>query len=119
MWFIQDVGTPNVLASRLVPQSLHNTAADRANLLDALTTAFDGSSFSQLHFTTPYGFNGTNGTDTSVNPLWRTSLYQVLAVNVWLYNSTAAERSAAYAATTAAITPLRNLTPNGGAYHVS
>lgn len=81
--------------------------------------AFDTAAFPQLHFTTPYGFNGTDGKDTSVNPLWRTSLYQVITVNHWLYNATLADRKASYDATTAAIKPLRDLTPGGGAYHVS
>ncbi|KAF9053268.1 FAD-binding domain-containing protein [Panaeolus papilionaceus] len=111
------VGVPNVLSSRLIPQSLHNTEADRQSLLDAMIFAFNQTSFSQLHFTTPYGFNGTDGKDTSVNPLWRTSLYQVIGVNSWFFNDTLADRNAAYAQNTAAITPLRNLTPNGGAYH--
>ncbi|KAF9053297.1 FAD-binding domain-containing protein [Panaeolus papilionaceus] len=111
------VGTPGLISSRLVPQSLHETVQGRQSIVDAVVTAFENSAFAQLHFTTPYGFNGTDGKDTSINPLWRSSLYSVVTVNKYLYNATLADRQAAYAASTTAIQPLRDLTPNGGAYH--
>jgi hypothetical protein len=31
---------------------------------------------------TPYGFNGTKGLDTSVNPIWRLVLYQVIILRL-------------------------------------
>lgn len=74
---VQAVGLPNALSSRWIPQANHVTAAGRAQLLDALMDAFNSTIFSQIHFTTPFGFKGTNGADTSVNPVWRTSLYSV------------------------------------------
>jgi len=73
----QAVGLPNALSSRLIPQANHATAASRAQLVDALMNAFSSTVFSQIHFTTPFGFKGTTGVDTSINPVWRKSLYQV------------------------------------------
>jgi hypothetical protein len=74
---VQAVGLPNALSSRWIPQANHATASSRAQLLDALMNAFGSTVFSQIHFTTPFGFKGTDGEDTSVNPVWRTSLYSV------------------------------------------
>jgi len=48
----------------------------------ALMNAFANSAFSQIHITTPYGFNGTKGLDTSVNPIWRSVLYQVMTLDL-------------------------------------
>jgi hypothetical protein len=61
----------------LIPAKNHETVESRKELLDALMSAFANSAFNQLHITTPYGFNGTDGSDTSVNPVWRQVLYQV------------------------------------------
>ncbi|PPQ87559.1 hypothetical protein CVT26_010803, partial [Gymnopilus dilepis] len=111
------VGLPNALSSRLIPEANHRTAAGRAELVTALMNAFNNTVFSQIHLTTPFGFKGTNGSDTSVNPIWRTSLYQVILVNSWFFNSQLADRKAAYAASTTAANFLRDITPNSGAYH--
>ncbi|KDR73745.1 hypothetical protein GALMADRAFT_142193 [Galerina marginata CBS 339.88] len=116
--FVQDsVGLPNALTSRLIPAENHKTAAGRAQLLDAMTNAFSNTIFAQIHLTTPFGFKGSDGSDTSVNPIWRTSLYQVILVNTWLVQSTLADRQGAYAASTKAANFLRAITPNSGAYH--
>ncbi|KAF8165925.1 FAD-binding domain-containing protein [Crassisporium funariophilum] len=111
------VGLPNAMTSRLIPQLNHATAKGRAQLLDALMNAFNNTVFSQIHFTTPFGFKSSDGSDTSVNPIWRTSLYQVILVNAWLVDSTLADRQAAYAQSTKAVSFLRNITPGSGAYH--
>lgn len=73
----QPVGLPIAFASRLIPAKNHETEHSRLELKDALMNAFANSAFSQLHITTPYGFNGTKGLDTSVHPIWRSVLYQV------------------------------------------
>ncbi|KAJ3504745.1 hypothetical protein NLJ89_g7778 [Agrocybe chaxingu] len=111
------VGLPIAMASRLVPQKNHATPEGRTELLEALSSAFGLSVFSQIHFTSPYGFTGSNGSDTSVNPVWRTSLYQVIVVNSWLFDSTLEQRKEAYAQTTKSINYLRDITPDSGAYH--
>ncbi|KAF8147579.1 FAD-binding domain-containing protein [Crassisporium funariophilum] len=112
-----NVGLPNALTSRLIPQKNHATAQSRAQLSTALISAFNNTIFSQIHFTTPFGFKGSNGSDTSVNPIWRTSLYQVILVNTWFFDSTLADRQAAYAQGTKAANFLRAITPSSGAYH--
>jgi len=115
---VQDpIGLPVAMTSRLIPAKNHATPQSRAQLSDALFKSINGSTFSQIHITTPYGFKGTDGEDTSINPLWRTSLYQVLYVNGWLWNETLADRKAAYAASTTAANLVREITPGSGAYH--
>jgi len=111
------VGLPNALTSRLIPETNHRTATGRAQLVDALMNAFNDTIFSQILFTSPFGFKGTNGSDTSVNPVWRTSLYHVVLVNTWFFNSTLADRQGAYATSTKAVSFLREITPTSGAYH--
>ncbi|KAF9557220.1 FAD-binding domain-containing protein [Agrocybe pediades] len=111
------VGLPVALTSRLIPAKNHETPASRAQLTEALLNAMNGTLFSQIHLTTPFGFKGTDGSDTSVNPIWRTSLYQVLFLNSWFPGDPLAVRQAAYAASTKAVNFLRDITPGSGAYH--
>jgi hypothetical protein len=79
--FSQPVGLPIALTTRLVPAKNHETAEGREEMKEALMNAFANSAFSQIHITTPYGFNGTKGLDTSVNPIWRSVLYQVIILD--------------------------------------
>ncbi|KAF8152983.1 FAD-binding domain-containing protein [Crassisporium funariophilum] len=111
------IGLPNALASRLIPQKNHATEQKRAQLLDAIMSAIDASFFLQIHFTTPFGFKGSDGSDTSVNPIWRSSLYQIIFVNTWDFDSTLADRQMAYARSTKSANFLREITPDAGAYH--
>ncbi|KAF9521886.1 hypothetical protein CPB83DRAFT_801121 [Crepidotus variabilis] len=110
------IGLPQALASRLVPQANHATIESRAQLVDALMDAVDYSFFQQIHFATPYGYNETNLEDTSINPIWRSSLYQFIVVNIWQYNDDLATKKAIYANLTQAMSSLRKVTPISGAY---
>ncbi|KDR73742.1 hypothetical protein GALMADRAFT_630927 [Galerina marginata CBS 339.88] len=110
------VGLPTALTSRLVPAKNHETESGRAELRDALMSSFANSIFPQIHMTTPYGFSGTNVRETSVNPIWRSVLYQVIWVNSWFWDSPLADREMAYAQSTKAANFLRDITPEGGAY---
>lgn len=112
------IGVPNALTTRLVPQKNHETLESRAQLKDALLNACDNAEFCQLHLTTPFGFKETDGKDTSINPIWRHSLYQVILVNPWAYNATVEEKRAAYARGSKAVNFLRDITPGSGAYLV-
>jgi hypothetical protein len=115
---VQDsIGLPIAMASRMIPARNHATAKSRAELKEALFKAFKSAFFSQIHITTPYGFKGSDGSDTSVHPAWRSTLYQVIFVNTWGWNETLADRQAAYAASTKAANYLREITPDGFAYH--
>ncbi|PPQ89860.1 hypothetical protein CVT25_004758 [Psilocybe cyanescens] len=111
------VGLPIAFASRLIPAKNHETEHSRLELKDALMNAFANSAFSQLHITTPYGFNGTKGLDTSVHPIWRSVLYQVIFVNSWFWDATHADRALAFSQSTKAVNFLRDITPGSGAYH--
>ncbi|KAF9554592.1 FAD-binding domain-containing protein [Agrocybe pediades] len=111
------VGLPHAFVSRLIPEKNHRTTESRAELLDALMNAYDNSDFFQLHMTMPFGFKDTDIKETSVNPIWRSTLYQVILVNVWMYDSTLEDKKAAYAKSTKAINYLRDVTPDSGTYH--
>ncbi|KAF8912198.1 hypothetical protein CPB84DRAFT_762123 [Gymnopilus junonius] len=110
------VGLPVAITTRLIPAKNHETADGRAELHDALMNAFANSAFSQIHITTPYGFSGTKGLDTSVHPIWRSVLYQVMLVNSWYWDGTLADRELAYSQSTKAVNFLRDITPDSGAY---
>ncbi|KAF9532809.1 isoamyl alcohol oxidase [Crepidotus variabilis] len=110
------IGLPQALASRIVPQANHATPESRAQLVDALMDAVNSSFFQQIHFATPYGYNATSASDTSVNPIWRSSLYQIITVNTWQYNDNLATKKATYANTTQSVATLRSITPTSGAY---
>ncbi|KAF8910415.1 FAD-binding domain-containing protein [Gymnopilus junonius] len=110
-----NVGLPISMGSRLIPQANHATAKGRAQLLEALLNAFNAAFFSQLCMTTPFAANQPDEV-TSINPVWRTSLYHVILSNTWDFNATLAERKAAYAASSKAANFLREITPNSGAY---
>ncbi|KJA24252.1 hypothetical protein HYPSUDRAFT_214704 [Hypholoma sublateritium FD-334 SS-4] len=110
------IGLPIVLTSRLIPAQNHETAEGRQELLDALLSAFDNSAFAQVHITTPYGFKGESGVDTSVNPIWKDALYQVILVNSWFWDSKPEDRQQAFDASTKAVNFLREITPASGAY---
>ena len=85
---------------------------------EALLNTFANSAFPQLHITTPYGFKGTDGADTSVHTAWRKTLYQVISVNSWFWNGGLDDRKAAYAAGKKAMDFLREITPDSAAYSV-
>ncbi|PPQ97192.1 hypothetical protein CVT26_000468 [Gymnopilus dilepis] len=110
------IGVPNALTTRLIPQKNHQTLESRAELKKALLNACDNAEFCQLHLTTPFGFQETDGKDTSINPIWRQALYQVILVNPWAYNATVEEKREAYAKGTKAVDFLREITPGFGAY---
>ncbi|KAF8873597.1 FAD-binding domain-containing protein, partial [Gymnopilus junonius] len=110
-----NIGLPIAMGSRLIPAANHATAQSRAQLLEAMLNAFNSSTFSQVCITTPFALNEPDE-DTSVNPVWRTSLYHVILTNTWLYNATLAEKKAAYATSSKAADFLREITPTSGAY---
>ncbi|KAF8871147.1 hypothetical protein BD779DRAFT_1680604 [Infundibulicybe gibba] len=61
------IGFPSVLSSRLILQANHATPEGRAQLVNLTVETNKQAFFSQIHFTTPYGYNGsTEG--TSVTP---------------------------------------------------
>ncbi|KIM48619.1 hypothetical protein M413DRAFT_20978 [Hebeloma cylindrosporum] len=110
------VGLPIALTTRLVPAKNHESAEGREEMKEGLMNAFANSAFSQIHITTPYGFNGTKGLDTSVNPIWRSVLYQVMLVNSWFWDGKLEDRQLAYSQSTKAVNFLREITPGAGAY---
>ncbi|KAF8912199.1 FAD-binding domain-containing protein [Gymnopilus junonius] len=116
-WAAGTIGLPAALASRLIPAKNHETTEGRAELHAALMNAFASSIFSQIHITTPYGFNGSKGLDTSVHPIWRSVLYQVMLVNSWYWDGTLADRELAYSQSTKAVNFLRDIMPGLTSYN--
>ncbi|KAF9532780.1 hypothetical protein CPB83DRAFT_890460 [Crepidotus variabilis] len=112
------VGLPVVMSSRLIPESNHRTAQGRKQLVDALMNSFANSIFTQLHITSPFSSSSASSisTPSSVNPVWRQSLYQIIWVNTWMYNSQLSDRQTAFATSSKAANYLRAITPDSGAY---
>ncbi|KDR73790.1 hypothetical protein GALMADRAFT_632193 [Galerina marginata CBS 339.88] len=110
------LGVPHAMTTRLIPQKNYQTPAGRVQTVNALANALEITGFSQITLTTPIGFKGTDGKDTSITPIWRTSLHHVILVQPFAYNSTLAEIQATYALGTKAINFLRDITPGSGAY---
>ncbi|KAF8165978.1 FAD-binding domain-containing protein [Crassisporium funariophilum] len=106
------VGRPQVLATRLIPADNF----DDEKLIDAMINAMLESDFGQILAVTPFAFKGFD-TGTAINPAWRTSVWHGLMSNFWNFNSTLPERVAQYQKLTTLWTPVRQLTPNGGAYY--
>ncbi|KAF9532779.1 FAD-binding domain-containing protein [Crepidotus variabilis] len=110
------VGLPTAMTSRLVPEVNHRTPESRKELVDAVMLSFTSTIFPQIHFTTAFGYRGTDGSDTGTSSLFRTTLYQIIWVNTWLPGAKLSDRQAAYDASTKAASYVRDITPEGGAY---
>ncbi|KAE8246507.1 hypothetical protein A4X13_0g5757 [Tilletia indica] len=113
------VGAGQRLSGRLVPQTLFQTNADRAAVAKAIVDGYKTMSspgkLVQFYSTGPP--IGIPGNDTSVNPAWRSSLWEVILATQF---STAdpQEIKDQYAQEVhLAADPLRALTPGGGCYY--
>ncbi|KAE8220892.1 hypothetical protein CF319_g5657 [Tilletia indica] len=113
------VGAGQRLSGRLVPQTLFQTNADRAAVAKAIVDGYKTMSspgkLVQFYSTGPPV--GIPGNDTSVNPAWRSSLWEVILATQF---STAdpQEIKDQYAQEVhLAADPLRALTPGGGCYY--
>ncbi|CAJ2504285.1 Uu.00g116790.m01.CDS01 [Anthostomella pinea] len=117
-------GISQLLASRLMPRSLFAATASIAALVDAIlygiTTARALSPASditatQVVFETPVS-NPDPERKTSVNPAWRTALWHVIHVGEWTAPLEAAEQKNVTLGFLDLLTPLKALSPGGGAY---
>lgn len=70
---MQQVGRPQVLATRLIPDHKFTDEV----LLDSMIEAMLESDFGQILAVTPYSFKHFDKTGTSINPAWRTAVWHV------------------------------------------
>ncbi|KAL1948480.1 hypothetical protein VTO73DRAFT_12555 [Trametes versicolor] len=106
---------PSALASRLIPASVFNTSASRAALSDALVAAAQRHTITLLFSVAPHFFKGGDGL-TSVSPAWRESLWHVIYIDYWAYNTTVSERAQIYQGLEADAQALRDIAPHSGVY---
>ncbi|KAJ7590278.1 FAD-binding domain-containing protein [Mycena floridula] len=114
-------GLPLTMSSRFIPVENFQSAGQLNALSDALDSIADKVDVTSIFATTPFLFGATN--NTSVNPVWRTSIWQagpaihpVTLANTWSFESTPSEIAKKYSELTAANDILRALTPGSGSY---
>ncbi|KAJ7590276.1 FAD-binding domain-containing protein, partial [Mycena floridula] len=107
-------GLPLTVASRFIPAENFQTPSQLNALSDALDAIADKVDVVTIFATTPFLFGATN--NTSVNPVWRNSIWQVTLGNTWNFDSTHSEIAKKYSELTAANDILRALTPGSGSY---
>ncbi|TFY62172.1 hypothetical protein EVG20_g6801 [Dentipellis fragilis] len=114
--FVGDVpiGTPFAGASRLIPVDHFATASRRAKLVTVITDMLDVVQLPIIFATTPFFYGDRGG--TSINPVWRSSLWHVVINAFWNFNTSVDSVKANYAQLSSAIDPLRCITPESGAY---
>lgn len=74
--------------------------------------------FKQILISSPYRYSKFNPDENvSYTPAWRDAVWNVVTGYFWNYNTDVATVKKLYQATSAAIQPVRDLTPESGAYH--
>ncbi|KAF9061173.1 hypothetical protein BDP27DRAFT_1406835 [Rhodocollybia butyracea] len=107
------VGSADLAASRLIPYSLFETQEGRDSFIQ-LVTSLPGS-FLEIDVVTPFLYNATENS-TSVTPAWRNAVWHVLMGSEFVWNSTLAEKVAAFEFTNNCTAGLISIAPNSGAY---
>lgn len=106
-------------ASRLIPRSNFEGARNQTELVNTLTNAVTSTSAVPLSLmlllVTPA--RDIQDSDSAITPAWRRSTWHVISGTNWdPANVTAAQITASFEAVTNSMTPLRKITPGGGAY---
>ncbi|KAJ3756095.1 FAD-binding domain-containing protein [Lentinula raphanica] len=107
-------GTPLAVSSRLVPATIFSSNTQKEELTRVLNEMI-AIGLEPIMFAAPPFLYGDRG-GTSVNPSWRTSLLHVAITDGWNFNTSKADITTVYQKLSAAIDPLRKLTPGSGAY---
>ncbi|KAF1941503.1 hypothetical protein EJ02DRAFT_404566 [Clathrospora elynae] len=114
------VGLGLIEAGRFIPRELFSSPDNIEQLVNAVVTAMQfsytnrGGGGAQLYATGPDNFPD-NG-KTSVNPIWRDSLWEVIMGAAWTTNTPPNERTQKQNTISASIQPFKALTPGGGCY---
>ena len=107
-------------AGRFIPKDLFTSSKKIDQLVTAVVTAMQfsysnhGGGGAQLYATGPDN-NPDNG-KTSVNPIWRDSLWEVVMGQFWTTATSQEMRAQIQRTVSATIEPLKALTPGGGCY---
>ena len=108
-------GTP---ASRLVPAKNFATPESRKTLVDAIVQGTSSAHFKQILISSTYRYSKHNRSEgVSYTPAWRDAIWNVVTGYFWNYNTDVATVKKLYQASSAAIQPVRDITPGSGAYH--
>jgi hypothetical protein len=116
------VGLPGTPASRLVPKRHFVDTASQDALKDAILSGTSSAQFKQILISCPVNYpvdSQAQENEPSVTEAWRTCLWNVVTGTFWNYATGLEGVKAAYAKSTEAIRPLKELTPDGGVYSVS
>ncbi|KAJ7196212.1 FAD-binding domain-containing protein [Mycena pura] len=110
------VGSSRVLGSRLIPKTLFESVAGRAQLVTHLLKQTAAFGLPYIPIVAPVAFNYTPGA-TSVTPAWRDALWHLGVGATWSYNSSVADIRAALASVHDFVREdLTALAPDSGAY---
>jgi hypothetical protein len=114
------VGLGLIEAGRFIPKNLFTSSENIDQLVNAVVTAMQfsytnsGGGSAQLYATGPDNFPD-NG-KTSVNPIWRDSLWEVIMGAAWTTSTPSDVRAQIQNTISASIQPFKDLTPGGGCY---
>jgi hypothetical protein len=114
------VGLGLIEAGRFIPKDLFTSSTNIDQLVNAVLTAMQfsytnrGGGSAQLYATGPDNFPD-NG-KTSVNPIWRDSLWEVIMGGAWTTSTSPNVREQIQNTISASIQPFKALTPGGGCY---
>ncbi|KAH9482115.1 FAD-linked oxidoreductase phmC [Psilocybe cubensis] len=106
------VGRPQVIGTRLIPSDKF----DDDILIEAIISGMLDSDFSQITAVTPFSFKKFNGNDTSINPAWRTAIWQTVLSYAWNFNSTLEDRVGSYNKVTQGMSIIRERTLDAAVY---
>ncbi|KAJ7641178.1 FAD-binding domain-containing protein [Roridomyces roridus] len=116
--YVTRVPVPNgfamTTASRLIPVSVFESASQRAQLAQAMTSIKDEAPVAIAFGVAPF-YHGNNH-DTSVSPAWYDSLWHLAVADTWNYDADTKDLTEIYSNLSTAIDPFRKLAPNSGAY---
>ncbi|PPQ74692.1 LOW QUALITY PROTEIN: hypothetical protein CVT26_007602 [Gymnopilus dilepis] len=106
------VGRPQVVASRLIP----DTSFGNDSLFEDMANAMLGADFGQILAVTPYAFKDYDRNGTSINPAFRTAVWHSIMGYYWNYNATSTQRVNAYKQLEQQWAPVRAQTPGAAVY---
>ncbi|KAH8597085.1 hypothetical protein B0O99DRAFT_85648 [Bisporella sp. PMI_857] len=109
------IARPQILNSRLIPDSLFATESGRAGLIALMNWMIEVGLTPYIPNTTPYLYSWTSNS-TSSTTAWRGSVWHLSTGIAWGYNSTFAQRAASLKLLDQVAEKMHELVPNGGAY---
>ncbi|KAG5921545.1 hypothetical protein E4U42_005802 [Claviceps africana] len=109
------VGVSTLINTRLVPASVFGSRTLKRTLKKHIAVFVHAGGLPYVPVSGPYLYRGAAGA-TSVNPAWRTALWEYGNAASWTWNSTLAERMAVVQGMQRQHDELLALTPGGGAY---